>query len=94
MSTIKDKCKDCWVESVDENSVCYAGKHRIIYCSLHDAASQMKKALETAFQWSSDRATTKRKWTVRDQDVHENMKRVLSSMKGEKNEKARAEASS
>lgn len=46
MSTIKEKCKDCWVESVDENSVCYAGKHRIHYCSLHDAAPQLQKALK------------------------------------------------
>ena len=45
MSTIKDACKDCWVESVDENSVCYSGKHRIHFCSLHKTALSMKETL-------------------------------------------------
>jgi len=84
MSTLKEKCENCWVESVDENSVCYAGKHRIHYCSLHDAATQMQTALTLAELYLY---RTPLEGSI---DAHQVVVQAIATAKGEKNEKEKS----
>jgi hypothetical protein len=65
-----------------DKAVCTLPEGGMRNARLIAAAPELLEAVKMAFQLSCDRSETGRKWTSRDQTVHELLKAVLSKAEG------------